>query len=127
MVDNDVNLEQLLSDLPNIELFAVFMRPTPEFEGPFASEEGRRLLTEHLLYLFEIQRGGALLASGPLDLNVERIEGMCILRASSRVEAEKMAYDEPYQRAGWRINTVQSWQLNEGLLVQPTQALLGTG
>jgi uncharacterized protein YciI len=117
-------LEEILASLANIELFVVFMRPTEAFEGPLASEEGRRLLTEHLQYLFEIQRSGQLLGSGPLDLDVERISGICILRAPSREDAERIAYAEPYHQAGWRTNTVQSWQLNEGLFIEAVNALV---
>jgi len=114
---NDASLEEVLARLANIELFAVFMRPTEAFQGPLASAEGRRMLTKHLEYLFEVQRGGQLLAAGPLDLDVEHISGMCILHAPSREDAERIACEEPYHRAGWRTNTVQSWQLNEGLLI----------
>ena len=124
MPGTDTNLEEILAKLANIELFAVFMRPTEAFQGPLASEEGRRMLTEHLQYLFEIQRRGHLLGAGPLDLDVERISGMCILHASSREDAERIAYAEPYHQAGWRTNTVQSWQLNEGLLIDATNALV---
>ena len=124
MPGTDTNLEEILAGLANIELFAVFMRPTEAFQGPFASEEGRRLLTEHLQYLFEIQRRGQLLGSGPLDLDVERNSGMCILRAPSREDAERIAYAEPYHQAGWRTNTVQSWQLNEGLLIEAANRLV---
>src|SRR5262249_50093731 len=111
---SDANLEEILASLANIELFAVFMRPTEAFQGPLASAEGRRMLTAHLQYVFEIQRSGEMLAAGPLDLDVEHISGMCILHARSREDAERIAHEEPYHRAGWRTNTVQSWQLNEG-------------
>jgi uncharacterized protein YciI len=124
--DSDADLEEILASLANIELFVVFMRPTEVFQGPLASEEGRRLLTEHLQYLFEIQRRGQLLGSGPLDLDVERISGMCILHAPSREDAERIAYEEPYHQAGWRTNTVQSWQLNEGLFIEAVNALVDT-
>jgi uncharacterized protein YciI len=117
-------LEEILAGLANIELFAVFMKPTEAFQGPLASAEGRRMLTEHLEYLFEIQGSGQLFGSGPLDLDVEHISGMCILHARSREDAERIAHQEPYHRAGWRINTVQSWQLNEGLLIDPINALV---
>ena len=124
MPGTDANLEEILAGLANIELFVVFMRPTEAFEGPLVSEEGRRLLTAHLQYLFEIQRSGHLLGSGPLDLDVEHISGICILRAPSREDAERIAYAEPYHQAGWRINTVQSWQLNEGLFIEAVNALV---
>jgi uncharacterized protein YciI len=64
-----------------------------------------------------------LLAAGPLDLNVERVEGMCIVRAESREDAEEIARREPHAAAGWRTNTVRAWRLNEGLLVEPARTL----
>ena len=127
MPGSDANLEEILASLANIELFAVFMRPTEAFQGPLASAEGRRMLTAHLQYVFEIQRSGQMLASGPLDLDVEHISGMCILNAPSREDAERIAYAEPYHQAGWRTNTVRSWQLNEGLLIEATKALVNAG
>jgi uncharacterized protein YciI len=120
----DADLEEILASLANIELFAVFMRPTEAFQGPLASAEGRRMLTEHLEYVFEVERSGQMLAAGPLDLDVERISGMCILHAPSREDAERIAYAEPYHQAGWRTNTVHSWQLNEGLLIEAAKALV---
>ena len=82
------------------------------------------MLTEHLGYLFEIQRSGQLFAAGPLDLDAEHISGMCILHAPSREDAERIAYAEPYHQAGWRTNTVHSWQLNEGLLIEAANRLV---
>ena len=124
MRGSDASLEEMLAGLANIELFAVFMRPTEAFQGPLASPEGRRMLTEHLEYLFKIQGSGKLFASGPLDLDLEHISGMCILHAASRKDAERIAYEEPYHQAGWRTNTVQSWQLNEGLFIEAVNALV---
>jgi uncharacterized protein len=124
MHGSDANLEEILASLANIELFVVFMRPTEAFQGPLASAEGRRMLTEHLQYQYEIQRSGQLLGSGPLDLDVEHISGICVLLAPSREDAERIAYAEPYHQAGWRTNTVQFWQLNEGLLIEAVNALV---
>ena len=116
-------LEELLARLPNIELFSIFMKPTDQFQSPL-SEAGRPLLVAHLTYLFELQDQQLLLGSGPLDLDVDRIEGMCIVRADSREHAESLAAEEPYAKAGWRVNTVRSWQLNEGLFVATAQQLI---
>ncbi|MDT7760970.1 MAG: uncharacterized protein QOC63_390 [Mycobacterium sp.] len=77
----------------------------------------------HLKYLFSLEERGILLGSGPLDLDSERIEGMCIVRAATREDAEAIAAEEPYATSGWRENTVRAWQLNEGLLVSAVQAI----
>jgi uncharacterized protein len=121
MTDVAPELQEQLSRMANVELFAIFMTPTDRFQSPL-THEGGRLLAAHLRYLFELQDQRRLLASGPLDLNIERIEGMCIVAAASREEAETIAAQEPFAKAGWRTNTVRAWQLNEGVLVPAARA-----
>jgi uncharacterized protein YciI len=116
MTDFPPELQQLLARAAKIELFAIFMTTTDKFQ-PATTPDGAVLLTAHLKYLFELQAQNRLLAAGPLDFNINSVEGMCIVRAGSRGEAENIAADEPYREAGWRTNTVRAWQLNEGVLV----------
>lgn len=120
MTPTDPSLEELVSGLANLRFFVVFMQPTDAFRAPSTSAEAARILTEHLLYLSELQRIRRLYASGPIG---GEGEGMCILRTDTLEDAEQLAYAEPYHRAGWRTNTVRSWQLNEGLLVEAAKAL----
>jgi uncharacterized protein YciI len=123
--ESSAELQELLGKLGKLEVFAVFMTPTEKFQSPY-TPEGDKLLVEHLRFLFALQNENRLLASGPLDLDRERIEGMCVLRAESREDAEAIAEREPYAAAGWRTNTVRAWQLNEGTLVEPAKLLLGS-
>ena len=116
MTDLPPDLQQLLARAAKIELFAIFMTPTDKFQSA-TTPDGAALLIAHLQYLFDLQARNRLLAAGPLDFNINRVEGMCIVRADSREEAETLAADEPYRKAGWRTNTVRAWQLNEGVLV----------
>jgi uncharacterized protein YciI len=115
------NLEQLRARTANIALFAIFMRPTDDFQGP-ETPHGAALLAEHLQYLFDLQDQNLLLAAGPLDPESRSNEGMCIVGADSREQAEAIAAAEPFGKAGWRINTVRSWHLNEGVLVPAARA-----
>jgi hypothetical protein len=46
-----------------------------------------------------------------------------VIRAASREEAEQLAAEEPFQKAGWRVNEVHAWTLNEGLLSQAAAQL----
>ena len=124
MTSNQPGLEEMLAALPKITLFAIFMKQTDAYQGPSASAEGRRLLTEHLRYLFDLQRAKTLYAAGPMDIDVGRFEGLCIVRADSREDAERIAHAEPYHKAGWRTNSVRSWQLYEGLLVDTVKELM---
>jgi len=120
MTSEQPRLEQLLDATANIELFVLFMTATAAFEVPLASQEARRILTDHLVYLRELERSGQLYASGPLDTDGD---GMCIVRTPSREHAERIGDAEPFHQAGWRINTVRSWHLNEGLLVASAKEL----
>jgi hypothetical protein len=81
------NLEQLPARTVNIRLFAIFMRPAGAFQGP-QTRRGAALLAEHLQYLSDLEDQHRLLASGPLDPDVGRGEGMCIVRADSREEEQ---------------------------------------
>jgi len=123
MTSEQPSLEQLLGAVANIKFFVLTMKATDAFQGPSASEEARQILTEHLLYLREIERTNQLYASGPIDSDGD---GLSILRTETREEAERIAYAEPFHKAGWRINTVRSWQLNEGLLVECAKTLTGS-
>jgi hypothetical protein len=59
-----------------------------------------------------------------MDIDVGRFEGLCIVRADSREDAERIACAKPYHKAGWRTNKVRSWQLYEGVLVDTVKALM---
>lgn len=124
MTSSQPSLEEMLAALPKITLFAIFMKNTNAYEGASTSAEGRRLLTEHMRYLFELQRAKQLYAAGPMDIDVGHFEGLCIVRADSREDAERIAHAEPYYKAGWRTNTVRSWQLYEGVLVDTVKKLM---
>jgi uncharacterized protein YciI len=116
MMELPPDLQQLLARAAKIELFAIFMTPTDKFQSA-TTADGAALLIAHLKYLFDLQAQNRLLAAGPLDFNINSVEGMCIVRAGSGEEAETIAAHEPYREAGWRTNTVRAWRLNEGVLV----------
>jgi hypothetical protein len=42
--------------------------------------------------------------------------GMLLIRAATLAEAEKIAYAEPYTKAGMRAMALTPWQRNEGTL-----------
>ena len=70
-------------------------------------------LADHLTYLIEVEKSGRLFASGPLG-DRARGDGMTVLRAASVAEAEAVAKDDPFVRAGLRSYTIEPWVLNEG-------------
>ena len=111
-----MELQQSIARAAKIALFAIFMTPTDKFQSAI-TPDGAALLIAHHNYLFDLQDQNRLLAAGPLDFNINSVEGMCIIRADSREKAETIAAEEPYGKTGWSTNTVKAWQLNEGVLV----------
>jgi uncharacterized protein len=116
ITDLPPELQRLIERAARIELFAIFMTPTEQFQSAL-TPDGAAMLIAHHHYLFTLQTQNILLAGGPVDFNINSVEGLCIVRAGSRQQAETIAAAEPYGKAGWRTNTVRAWQLNEGALV----------
>jgi uncharacterized protein YciI len=119
--DISPEMQELLGKLAFIQLWAIFMKPTDLFQSP-QTPEGSVLMVEHLRYLFTLQDQRRLVAAGPLDMNLGSIEGIAIVQAGSRAEAEAIAAEEPFGKAGWRTNTVREWQLNEGVIIDAVRA-----
>ena len=117
MTELPLDLQQLEARMAKLPLFAIFMRATDKFQSP-TTAQGAALLVEHLRYVFDLQDQNRLLAAGPLDRDAARpVDGIAIIRADSREQAEAIAADEPMSKAGRRINTVRSWELNMGALM----------
>jgi uncharacterized protein YciI len=115
-------LQQLEARMAKVPLFAIVMRATDKFQSP-QTAHGAALLAEHLRYVFELEDQDLLLAAGPLDREAEGpVDGIAIIRAAARDQAEAIAANEPLHKAGWRINTVRSWELNMGALVPAARA-----
>jgi uncharacterized protein YciI len=122
MTDLLPELQQLEARMAKIQLFAIVMRATDKFQSP-QTAEGAALLAEHLGYVFGLEDQDRLLAAGPLDRDAGGpVDGIAIIRADSRDQAEAIAASEPLHKAGWRINTVRSWELNMGALVSAAGA-----
>jgi uncharacterized protein YciI len=122
MTDLPPELQQLEARMAKIRLFAIFMHATDKFQSP-ETAQGAALLAEHLRYVFDLEDQNRLLAAGPLDRDVAGpVDGIAIIRADSREQAEAIAADEPLNKAGWRINTARSWELNMGALAPAARA-----
>jgi uncharacterized protein YciI len=115
-------LQELEARMAKIQLFAIVMRATEKFQSP-ETAQGAAFLAEHLRYVFDLEDQNRLLAAGPLDRDVGGpVDGIAIIRADSRDQAEAIAANEPLHKAGWRINTVRSWELNMGALAEAARA-----
>jgi len=91
---------------------------TPTDAAPPAGKTAADIRTDHFAYLLELERSGVLFAAGPFvdEDGVRHGAGMLLVRAATRVEAEAIAYAEPYTKAGMRKMTLTPWQRNEGTL-----------
>jgi uncharacterized protein YciI len=113
---NDLNRKVDGKTLLREQCYVCWMKPTdaPPPPGKTAAD----IRSEHFAYLLGLERSGVLFAAGPfVDENGTRHgAGMLLIRAASRVEAEKIAFAEPYTKAGMRAMELTPWQRNEGSL-----------
>jgi uncharacterized protein YciI len=126
MVDTSWQLKDFIQNRnADVQLYAVFMRPTEKLQSP-ATPDGAEMLRQHFLYLWELEEQGNLFGAGPVDPGTAEQIGFCVIAAATRSEAEAFAYAEPFHKAGWRINEVHTWHLNEGAAVPVAQGLITT-
>lgn len=77
------------------------------------------LRVEHKKFLAERETEGRIFGAGKLENGAENEQsdlgfGMFILRAATRKEAEEIAFQEPYTKAGHRTMKLVPWQRTEG-------------
>jgi uncharacterized protein YciI len=77
------------------------------------------LRAEHKKFLARLENEGRIFGAGKLENEKEgdRADlgfGMFILRAPTRAEAERIAFQEPYTKAGHRTMKLIPWQRTEG-------------
>lgn len=73
-------------------------------------------VVEHLEHQIAMEKRGVLFAAGPYldDDGAPTGDGLVIVRAADRAEAEAIAAADPFHRHGVRTFEVRPWQLNEG-------------
>ncbi len=111
----DATLDQLQAQWARARLYVLTIRRTDAWdrEAPEFTEH----LRQHLAFLYELQAEGVLFGAGPLEGGDEHDPvGMIIVAAASQEAAVAIAEREPFHAAGWRVNTVRAWSLNEGVV-----------
>jgi uncharacterized protein YciI len=106
-----------------LRLWPMFMKGTPKAQT--GTPEAAEMSRQHFLYWWDLEEQGKLLGAGPMDAGTPEAAGFVILIAATREEAEKLAHNEPFHKAGWRVNTVHTWSLNEGVAVPLVKAMTG--
>ena len=95
------------------QLYVVFTRPHAGLVPVLANMDA------HLAFVVAAERKGQIFAAGPFWSDDGRHwegEGMMILRATSKAEAEEIADGDPMHASGARTYSVRPWLLNEGSL-----------
>jgi uncharacterized protein YciI len=92
------------------ELYVIFTRPV----GP--PEEIRKMLPQHLDRQVELEKAGIMFGAGPMfrDGEDHPAFGMIIVRANSFEEADAIAAEDPFHKAGLREYEIHKWVMNEG-------------
>ncbi|MEM7068874.1 MAG: YciI family protein [Pseudomonadota bacterium] len=106
----NLSVEELLGRMMGLELYVV----RNELQGK--AQDLVPHLKEHLIFMIELEKSGQLFASGPTydaEGNMTG-EGLTILRANNIKEAEAIAKQDPFVKAGIRKGHVQKWRVNEG-------------
>ncbi|MEL0023501.1 MAG: YciI family protein [Alphaproteobacteria bacterium] len=73
-------------------------------------------LSDHFRFMKDLEDKGQLFAAGPVleEGDQSTGEGLIIIRAENRAEAEAIALSDPYHARGFRRFEVRAWLLNEG-------------
>ena len=95
------------------QLYAIFTEPVDGLGPVFAN------IDDHLAFQMELEREGVMFAAGPMWTDDEASwegEGLVVVRAASRAEAEAIAERDPMHARGARRYRVRPWMINEGRL-----------
>jgi uncharacterized protein len=115
--------DQLRARVARARLYLIEMKPAPGWDEATSSPD-RRVLRDHLAYLYKLEAEGRLFGCGPVDFEPGApVEGLGIVAAASREEAERIAAEEPLHKAGARINSVRGHTMNEGVACYVGRAL----
>ncbi len=92
------------------ELYVIFTRPVGD------PAEIAKLLPQHLDRQVELEKKGIMFGAGPMFApGGERPAfGMIVIRANSFEEADAIAAEDPFHKAGLREYEIHKWVMNEG-------------
>lgn len=95
------------------QLYVIFTTPTNGM-GPVMEN-----LEKHLEFQVSLERDGIMFAAGPMwndDETEWNGEGIVVVRAASRKDAEAIAAKDPMHASGARSYRVRPWLINEGTI-----------
>ena len=109
---DDARAAALMQKMLRKKLYVVLSKPL------VAPEQLRPILAAHLDYMIDLEKRGAIFASGPLA-DAEQSpqgEGLTILRAANAAEARAIAEGDPFFKSGLRTFELKEWTVMEGML-----------
>ena len=101
------------------EAFVILAETLNGWKSP-VSEEGKKIVQMHYQWANDLLRSGHMLMAGPLDRELftksdyelsGHITGLIIIKASSKEEAELLAYQDPFHVNGYRKNRVYTFAI----------------
>jgi hypothetical protein len=117
MATDEKEAEHLARPLSREQCYLCVM--TLVAQPPAGSPSKESLRVEHKKFLARLENERRIFGAGKLEneKDGEKADlgfGMFILRAQTRAEAERIAFQEPYTKAGHRTMKLIPWQRTEG-------------
>ncbi len=121
-MSNLLTLEQISQRLGNHTAFVILAESLSKWQAP-TTEEGKKMLHRHYLWMLSLEQQGKLVLSGPVDHDlimhgllspIGSITGLIMIKAETREEAESIAEQDPFHVSGYRKNMVHSLNIRFG-------------
>ena len=119
-------LEEISQRLGNFPVFVILADTLDKWQSP-ATDEGKKMLHQHYLWLLGLEQEGKLMLAGPMNHDiiskgmisaVGNITGLIMIKAESRQEAESIAEQDPFHISGYRKNVVHSLTIRFGAITE---------
>jgi len=115
-------LEEISQRLNNYPVFVILADTLDKWQPP-TTDEGKKVLHQHYLWLLDLEQHGKLILAGPMNHDiiakgiisaVGNITGLIMIKAETRQEAESIAIQDPFHISGFRRNVVHSLNIRFG-------------
>lgn len=109
---------KLLNENP-LHIFIIIAETLNDWNNSSA-DEGNEILLKHYEWIAALKANGKLVLSGPTDIDlistrqvnpIGHTTGLILLSVSSREEAERWAFQDPFHVHGFRRNAVYSLKI----------------
>jgi uncharacterized protein YciI len=112
----ELSFEEISGKISNHPVYVIIAETLDSWQSP-ATEEGKKVLHQHYLWLIDLKSRGILFLAGPLDWDLHSVKGnsaaghstgLIMLLADSRAQAEQFAFNDPFHKSGFRKNAIHS-------------------